>query len=197
MASTDSELKAKSKPRKKGPAPEVGLQKCLTGIKGFDEITEGGLPGDRITLLRGGTGTGKTLPGGYFLISGVRTDNEPGVFMSFEETEDDLYKDVASLNFDLRWLVAAKKIVLDFVLLERKEIREAGEFNLEPIFVRLEHAIDSVKAKRVLLHSIESLFAGVTDVGITDSRFNCMRPSITPQTVLKNWAKWAFPGMTV
>ncbi len=155
-----------TKPRKKGPAPEFQLEKCLTGIKGFDEITEGGLPRDRITLLSGTTGTGKTLLGIDFLVSGANQYKEPGVFMSFEETEDELYKDIASLNFNLQALVAEKKIVLDFVVLERKDIQEAGEFNLEGIFVRLEHAIDSIKAKRVVLDSIESLFAGVKDAGI-------------------------------
>ncbi len=166
MVLTGPGVKSMRKPRKKGVVSVSGLQKCLTGIKGFDEITEGGLPRDRITLLCGGTGTGKTLLGVDFLISGVRNHNEPGVFMSFEETEDDLYKDVTSLKFDLRGLVAEKKIILDFVLLDRKEIQEAGEFNLEGIFVRLEHAIDSIKAKRVVLDSIESLFAGVKDAGI-------------------------------
>ena len=155
-----------SKLRKQAPAPEVELQKCLTGIKGFDEITEGGIPRDRITLLCGGTGTGKTLLGVDFLINGASRYNEPGVFMSFEETENELYEDVASLNLNLQALVAEKKIVLDFVVLERREIQEAGEFNLEGIFVRLEHAIDSIKAKRVVLDSIESLFAGVSDAGI-------------------------------
>jgi len=166
MASTDSGVRSVRKPRKKILAPEVAMQKCLTGIKGFDEITEGGIPRDRITLLSGGTGTGKTLLGVDFLINGVSRYNEPGVFMSFEETEDELYEDVASLNLNLRTLVAKKKIVLDFVVLERKEIQEAGEFNLEGIFVRLEHAIDSIHAKRVVLDSIQSLFAGVSDSGI-------------------------------
>jgi len=155
-----------SKPRKKHLAPEVELQKCLTGIQGFDEITEGGIPRNRITLLCGSTGTGKTLLGVDFLINGAIRYNEPGVFMSFEETEDELYKDVASLTFNLRGLVVEKKILIDYVLLERKDIKEAGEFNLEGLFVRLELAIDSINAKRVVLDSIESLFAGVTDVGI-------------------------------
>ena len=155
-----------SKPRKKHLAPEVELQKCLTGIQGFDEITEGGIPRNRITLLCGSTGTGKTLLGVDFLINGAIRYNEPGVFMSFEETEDELYKDVASLTFNLRGLVVEKKILIDYVLLDRKDIQEAGEFNLEGLFVRLELAIDSINAKRVVLDSIESLFAGVTDVGI-------------------------------
>ncbi len=166
MALTDSEVQPMSKPRKNGLAPEVELQKCLTGIKGFDEITEGGIPRDRITLLCGSTGTGKTLLGVDFLINGAIRYNEPGVFMSFEETEDELYKDVASLQLNLQALVAEKKILIDYALLERKDVQEAGEFNLEGLFVRLELAIDSVKAKRVVLDSIESLFAGVNDAGI-------------------------------
>ena len=166
MASIDSKIKSMSKPRKKSIASKPGLQKCLTGIKGFDEITEGGIPRDRITLLCGSTGTGKTLLGVDFLIGGASRYNEPGVFMSFEETEDELYQDVAALKLNLEELVAKKKIVLDHVLLERRDMQGAGEFNLEGIFVRLEHAIDSIKAKRVVLDSIESLFAGVTDTGI-------------------------------
>ncbi|MEB0262039.1 circadian clock protein KaiC [Mucilaginibacter sp. 10I4] len=141
------------------------LQKCLTGIKGFDEITEGGLPKSRTTLVSGSTGSGKTLFGIDFLINGAIKFKEPGVFMSFEETEDELYKDVASLNLDLQGLVSQKKILIEHVLLERKDIQEL-DFNLEGLFVRLEHAIDSIGAKRVVLDSIESLFAGITDQGI-------------------------------
>jgi circadian clock protein KaiC len=141
------------------------LHKRPTGIKGFDEITEGGLPENRITLICGGTGTGKTLLGIDFLIRGATNYNEPGIFMSFEETQDELYKDVASLNLDLQGLVSRKKIVLEYVLLERRDIQEY-DFNLEGIFIRLEHAIDSIGAKRVVLDSIESLFAGLTDAGI-------------------------------
>jgi circadian clock protein KaiC len=123
MASINSAIQSMSKTRKKGLAPEVGLQKCLTGIKGFDEITEGGIPRNRVTLLCGGTGTGKTLLGIDFLIHGASNYNEPGVFMSFEETEDELYKDVASLNLNLQALVAEKKIFVDYVQLERKALR--------------------------------------------------------------------------
>jgi len=143
-----------------------GLRKCLTGIKGFDEITEGGIPRNRITLLSGSTGTGKTLLGIDFLISGATTYDEPGVFMSFEENEEELFEDVASLNFDLQSLVANKRILLDYVLLERRDAQPAGEFNLEGLFVRLELAIDAIHAKRVVLDSVDSLFAGVTDAGI-------------------------------
>ena len=154
----------------RSPTPVVGknsgLRKCLTGIKGFDEITEGGIPRNRITLLSGSTGTGKTLLGIDFLISGATQYDERGVFMSFEENDDELFEDVASLNFDLQSLVAEKKILLEYVLLERRDVQSAGEFNLEGLFVRLELAIDSIGAKRVVLDSIDSLFAGVTDFGI-------------------------------
>ena len=114
------------------------LPKCLTGIKGFDEITEGGLPKNRVTLICGSTGTGKTLLGIDFLINGAISYDEPGVFMSFEDTDVELYKDVASLNLDLEGLVLQKKILIDYVLLERRDIQEKGEFNLEGLFIRLE-----------------------------------------------------------
>ena len=143
-----------------------GLKKCLTGIQGFDEITEGGIPRNRITLLSGSTGTGKTLLGIDFLINGATTYDEPGIFMSFEENDEELYEDVASLNLDLQTLVADKKLLLEYVLLERRDVQPDGEFNLEGLFVRLELAIDSIGAKRVVLDSIDSLFAGVSDVGI-------------------------------
>lgn len=142
-----------------------GLQKCPTGIKGFDEITEGGLPKNRTTLLCGGPGSGKTLLGMDFLVKGANDYDEPGVFMSFEETKDELYKDVASLNLNLQALVSQKKIQIEHVLLERKDVEE-NDFNLEGLLVRLEHAIDSTGAKRVVLDSIESPFAGITDTGI-------------------------------
>ncbi|CAN5333129.1 circadian clock protein KaiC [soil metagenome] len=141
------------------------LLKCPTGIKGFDDITEGGLPQNGTTLISGNAGSGKTLFGVDFLIKGATDYNEPGVLMSFEETEDELFKNVASLNMDLPGLVSRKKIVLENVVLERKDIQET-DFNLEGIFVRLEHSIDSIGAKRVVLDSLESLFAGITDIGI-------------------------------
>ncbi len=141
------------------------LQKCPTGIKGFDDVTEGGLPQNRITLIAGGTGSGKTLLGLDFIINGASHYNEPGIFMSFEETEDELYKDVAALNMDLQGLVTKKKIQLHHVVLERRDIQES-DFNLEGLLVRLELAIDALGAKRVVLDSIESLFAGISDVGI-------------------------------
>ena len=151
--------------KKKSAVIDNQLAKCPTGIKGFDEITEGGVPKSRVTLLCGSTGTGKTLLGIDFLINGAVDYDEPGVFMSFEETDDELYKDVASLNLDLKGLVSQKKILIEHVLLERKDIQEL-DFNLEGLFVRLEHAIDSIGARRIVLDSIESLFAGITNDGI-------------------------------
>ena len=142
-----------------------GLNKCLTGITGFDEITNGGLPENGVTLISGSAGSGKTLFGVNFLINGVNKYKQPGIFLSFEETASEIYKDVASLNLDLRGLVLQNKILLEHVLLEQKDIQEL-DFNLEGLFIRLEYAIDAVGAKRVVIDSIESLFAGITDVGI-------------------------------
>jgi circadian clock protein KaiC len=137
------------------------LPKSLTGIQGLDEITEGGLPKGRPTLICGGAGCGKTLLAMEFLVRGATQFNEPGVFMAFEETAKDLTQNVASLGFDLDALIADKKIVLDFVYIERSEIEETGEYDLEGLFIRLGQSIDSIGAKRVVLDTIESLFAGL------------------------------------
>ena len=140
---------------------ETQLPKSPTGIQGLDEITGGGLPQGRPTLVCGGAGCGKTLLAMEFLVRGVTQFNEPGVFMAFEETAKDLTQNVASLGFDLEDLIARKKMVLDFVYIERSEIEESGEYDLEGLFIRLGHAIDSIGAKRVVLDTIESLFAGL------------------------------------
>ena len=160
-----TQIRTDKTPKTTKPNKGHKLQKCPTGIKGFDQITEGGLPKNRTTLVCGGAGSGKTLWGIDFLINGATQYNEPGIFMSFEESEEELYQDVASLNLDLSGLVAQRKIHLEHVVLERRDIQES-DFNLEGLLVRLEHAIDSIGAKRVVLDSIESLFAGITDVGI-------------------------------
>ncbi|MDD4107493.1 MAG: circadian clock protein KaiC, partial [Prolixibacteraceae bacterium] len=139
----------------------IYLSKCLTGIQGFDEITVGGLPKGRPTLVCGGAGCGKTLFGVEFLVRGATQFNEPGVFMSFEETNEELITNVASLGFDLEDLIKNKKIALDHVHIERSEIEETGEYDLEGLFIRLGYAIDSIGAKRVVLDTIESLFAGL------------------------------------
>ena len=114
------------------------LQKSPSGIQGFDEITGGGLPTGRPTLVCGGAGCGKTLFGMEFLVRGATQFNEPGIFMSFEETIEELTKNVASLGFDLEGLVKNKKIALDYVRVERSEIEETGEYDLEGLFIRLE-----------------------------------------------------------
>lgn len=135
------------------------LPKSPTGIQGLDEITGGGLPKGRPTLICGGAGCGKTLLAMEFLVRGATQFNEPGVFMAFEETAKDLTKNVASLGFDLKDLIAHKKIVVDFVYVGDREIETSGEFNLEGLFIRLGHAIDSIGAKRVVLDTVEALFS--------------------------------------
>ena len=166
MPKTSPKKRKRTYTRGKKAPTRKHLPKCPTGIKGFDEVTGGGLPKERTTLVCGGAGSGKTLFGLDFIVKGVLKHDEPGIFMSFEETANELYDDVASLNLDLESLVTKKKIAIDHVVLEREEIRSSGEFNLDGIFVRLEHAIDSIGAKRVVIDSIESLFAGVRDPGI-------------------------------
>jgi circadian clock protein KaiC len=150
----------------KSTAPIACLPKCPTGIHGLDEITGGGLPRGRPTLVCGGAGCGKTLFAAEFLVRGAVQFGEPGVFMSFEETEAELKANVASLGFDLAGLVRRKKIVLDHVYIERSEITETGEYDLEGLFVRLNHAIESIGAKRVVLDTLEALFAGLPNEAI-------------------------------
>jgi circadian clock protein KaiC len=140
---------------------DKNLPKSPTGIQGFDEITGGGLPEGRPTLICGGAGCGKTLFGMEFLVRGAILFNEPGVFMSFEETNEELITNVTSLGFHLDELIKQKKISLDHVQIERSEIEETGEYDLEGLFIRLGYAIDSIGAKRVVLDTIESLFAGL------------------------------------
>ena len=137
------------------------LIKSPTGIQGFDEITGGGLPAGRPTLVCGSAGCGKTLFGIEFLVRGATQFDEPGVFMSFEETNEELIQNVASLGFDLAGLIKNKQIALDHVHIERSEIEETGEYDLEGLFIRLNYAIDTIGAKRVVLDTIESLFAGL------------------------------------
>lgn len=139
------------------------LPKSPTGIKGLDDVTGGGLPKGRPSLVCGSAGCGKTLFALEFLARGVLDHNEPGVFMAFEETAKELTQNVASLGIDLDDLVARDKLVLDHVHIERSEIRQTGEYDLDGLFIRLGHAIDSVKAKRVALDTVEALFAGFPD----------------------------------
>ncbi len=146
--------------------PLKSLQKERTGIPGFDEITRGGVPAGRPTLVCGSAGAGKTLFAMEFLVRGAILYDEPGVFMSFEESDEELATNVASLGFDLNQLIADKKLLLDYVFIERSEIEETGAYNLEGLFLRLEHAIDSIRAKRVVLDTLEALFSGLADEAI-------------------------------
>ncbi|GGH31418.1 circadian clock protein KaiC [Dyadobacter endophyticus] len=135
-------------------------------MRGLDEITAGGLPSGRPTLICGAAGSGKTLFSMEFLVHGATRYNEPGVFVAFEEKAEELAVNVASLGFDLNQLQADGKIRIDHVRVERSEIEETGEYNLEGLFIRLGYAIDSIGAKRVVLDTIESLFAGLTNQGV-------------------------------
>lgn len=147
-------------------APPVGLRKASTGIAGLDEILDGGLPAGRPTLICGGAGSGKTLLTVEFLVRGANQFDEPGVFMGFEETRSELAQNVASLGFDLEQQIARKKLVVDYVQVERSEIHETGDYDLEGLFVRLGHAIDAVGARRVVIDSIETLFTGLRDTTV-------------------------------
>ena len=150
-------------------APARALPKAPTGIEGLDEITGGGLPKGRPTLVCGGPGCGKTLLAGEFLVRGATQFGEPGAFISFEETSEELAQNVRSLGFDLDALVADKKLAIDYVRVERAEIDESGEYDLEGLFLRLGLAIDSVGAKRIVLDTIESLFGGFTNEALLRS----------------------------
>lgn len=157
------------KSRAKSSTTATLLPKCPTGIQGLDEITGGGLPRNRPTLVCGGAGCGKTLLSAEFLVRGAAQFDEPGVLMAFEETESELKANVASLGFDLAGLVQRKKIVVDYVHIERNHAHESGDYDLEGLFVRLGHAIDSIGAKRVVLDTLEVLFASLPNEAILRS----------------------------
>ena len=140
---------------------KIEIDKALTGISGLDEITFGGLPSGRPTLVSGGPGSGKTLLGVSFLVNGAELYGEPGVLLSFEENAEELAQDVRSLGYDLKKLIDQKKLVVDYVHVDRAEIEETGEYDLEGLFVRLDHAIKQIGAKRVMLDTIEILFGGL------------------------------------
>jgi circadian clock protein KaiC len=155
-----------SKKTKPGASKIPTLSKVPSGIDGLDEITDGGLPKGRPTLICGSAGCGKTLMATQFLIKGITEYGEPGVIMTFEEPMEDLVKNVGSLGFDLKALVADKMLRIDHVHVDRSEIEETGEYDLQGLFIRLEQAIDSIGAKRVVLDTIEALFAGLSNLAI-------------------------------
>jgi len=143
--------------------------KSKTGVDGLDEITGGGFPKGRPTLICGSAGCGKTLMGLQFLVKGITEYDETGVFMSFEETAKDLTQNVRSLGYDLDKLVKTNKLKIDHIQIEKNEIEETGEYDLEGLFIRLNYAIDAIGAKRVVLDTIESLFGGLDNATILRS----------------------------
>jgi circadian clock protein KaiC len=155
---------SKTAPKKDKENPT--LPKAPTGIQGLDEITAGGFPRGRPTLICGSAGAGKTLLAMEFLVRGATEYNEAGVFMAFEETAPELTQNVRSLGFDLDELAKEKKLLIDYVRIERSEIDETGDYDLEGLFIRLGTAIDAIGAKRVVLDTIENLFAGLQNQGI-------------------------------
>jgi circadian clock protein KaiC len=155
-----------SNSKRKARLTSLELRKAPTGIAGLDEITYGGLPEGRPTILCGGPGCGKTMLAVEFLVRGALEYGQPGVYMAFEETPDELATNVASLGFDLKELISKKKLFMDYVRVERSEIQETGEYDLEGLFIRLQSAIESVGAKRVALDTLEALFGGFSNMGI-------------------------------
>ena len=139
---------------------KITLEKCSSGIHGLDQITEGGLPKGRPTLICGSAGCGKTMFAMQFLINGAE-NNEPGLFVSFEETQEELEKNFASLGIDLKTLEEQKKFAVEYIYMERSEIEETGEFDLEGLFIRLAYAVEQIGAKRIVLDTIEAIFSGL------------------------------------
>jgi circadian clock protein KaiC len=151
---------------KEAPHMLQPLEKSRTGIDGFDEVTHGGIPKGRPTIVCGGPGCGKTMFAMEFLVRGATQFDEPGVLMTFEETSEEMTRNVASLGFDLKDLVARGKLFLDYVRIEPSEIQETGDYDLEGLFIRLQHAVESTGAKRVVLDTVEAIFSGFSNTGI-------------------------------
>src|SRR5215471_717184 len=145
------------------------LPKAPTGVQGLDQVTFGGLPRGRPTLICGSAGSGKTLLAAEFLVRGATQFGEPGVFMAFEETAEELAQNVRSLGFDLEELASQNQLLVDYVHVERSEIEETGEYDLEGLFIRLGHAIDTLGAQRVVLDTLETLFGGLSNAAILRS----------------------------
>ena len=150
----------------KTPITETGisitkLPKSLTGIQGLDDITYGGIPLNRPTLLVGAIGTGKTIFSMEYIINGITMYNEPGVFMTFEEQTDELQINVTSMGYDLNKLITENKIYLEHLHIDHSEILSTGKYNIEGLFIRIEMAIEKVKAKRIVLDALDTLFIGL------------------------------------
>jgi circadian clock protein KaiC len=153
-------------PPSNGKPRTLSLLKAPTGIRGLDEISGGGLPHGRTTIICGGPGCGKTMLGMEFLIRGAQQFNEPGVLVAFEETPQEMERNFASLGFDLKQLVDRRQLFLDYVFVEPSEIQETGDYDLEGLFIRLQHAVDFIGAKRVCLDTLEALFSGFSNEGV-------------------------------
>jgi circadian clock protein KaiC len=166
-AGSRASSRSRSVPAKSARLPV--LRKVPTGISGFDEVTHGGVPEGRTTLVCGAAGCGKTLFGMQFLIRGALDHDEPGAFVAFEEREEDLAKNVASLGFDVADLQRRKLLSVDHGRVERSEIEENGEYDLEGLFIRLGLALDSVKAKRLVIDTLETIFGGMSNYGLLRS----------------------------
>jgi len=147
------------------------LQKTRTGIAGLDEITSGGLPRGRTTIVCGGPGCGKTMLGIEFLVRGALEFDEPGVLMAFEESPQDIATNVASLGFDIQDLADKKKLFLDYISVDPSEIQETGDYDLEGLFIRLQNAVETIGAKRVMFDTLEALFSGFSNPGILRAEF--------------------------
>jgi circadian clock protein KaiC len=165
------ELLIMAKKAKPFPRELTPLQKTPTGIPGLDEITGGGLPKGRTTIVCGGPGCGKTMLGIEFLVRGAVEFNEPGVLMAFEETPEDMARNVASLGFDIKDLADKKKLYLDYVYVDPSEIQETGDYDLEGLFIRLQNAVDTIGAKRVMFDTVEALFSGFSNMGVLRAEF--------------------------
>lgn len=165
-------MKKQSKAAAPPVAPKlVPLEKSPTGIRGLDDVTNGGLPKGRTTIICGGPGCGKTMLGIEFLVRGALEFDEPGVLIAFEETPEEMAKNVASLGFDIQDLAARGKLFLDFISVEPSEIQETGDYDLEGLFIRLQVAVEAIGAKRVMLDTVEALFSGFGNVGILRAEF--------------------------
>ena len=148
------------------PPGGVHLAKARTGIRGLDELTQGGLPRGRATLVTGASGSGKTLFGAEFLVRGAQEFDEPGVLLTFEESAQEIAENVASLGFDLPELERSGRLVVDAFRVDRADIVTAGDFDLDGLFIRLANAVDTVGARRVVVDTVEALFGVLGDVSI-------------------------------